>query len=96
MRAVGYQIPAPITDEASLVDIDLPKPAPAGHDLLVEVRAVSVNPVDYKIRRSTPPVGADWKVIGWDAAGIVSAVGPDVTLFQAGDCLLYTSDAADE
>jgi len=89
MRAVGYQTPAPITDEASLADIELPKPAPAGHDLLVEVKAVSVNPVDYKIRRSTPPVGADWKVIGWDAAGIVSAVGPDVTLFQPGDEVFY-------
>ena len=89
MRAVGYQAPAPITDEASLVDIELPKPAPAGRDLLVEVKAVSVNPVDYKIRRSTPPAGADWKVIGWDAAGIVSAVGPDVTLFQPGDEVFY-------
>ena len=47
MRAVGYQTPAPITDEASLVDIELPKPTPAGHDLLVKVKAVSVNPADY-------------------------------------------------
>jgi len=61
VRAVGYQTPAPITDEASLVDIELPKPAPAGHDLLVEVKAVSVNPVDYKVRRRHPagrqPIG---------------------------------------
>jgi NADPH2:quinone reductase len=55
----------------------------------VEVKAVSVNPVDYKVRRSTPLVGADWKVIGWDAAGIVSAVGPDVTLYQPGDEVFY-------
>jgi NADPH2:quinone reductase len=89
MRAVGYRLPAPIAEEASLVDIELPKPAPAGHDLLVEVKAISVNPVDYKVRRSTPPVGADWKVIGWDAAGIVSAAGPDVTLFQPGDEVFY-------
>ena len=89
MRAVGYQTPAPITEQASFVDIELPKPVPTGHDLLVEVKAVSVNPVDYKVRRSTPPVGADWKVIGWDAAGIVSAVGPDVTLFQPGDAVFY-------
>ena len=94
MRAVGYQTPAPITDEASLVDIELPKPTPAGHDLLVEVKAVSVNPVDYKVRRSTPPVGTDWKVIGWDAAGIVSAVGPDVRLFQAGDEVFYAGSIA--
>ena len=52
MRAVGYQVPAPITDEASLVDIDLPKPEPKGRQLLVEVKAISVNPVDTKIRRS--------------------------------------------
>ncbi|ABC94047.1 putative zinc-dependent alcohol dehydrogenase protein (plasmid) [Rhizobium etli CFN 42] len=89
MKAVGYNKPAPITDDASLLDIELPKPAPAGHDILVEVKAVSVNPVDYKVRRSTPPDGTDWKVIGYDAAGIVSAVGPDVTLFRPGDEVFY-------
>ena len=89
MKAVGYTIPAPISDDASLVDIELPKPVPHGRDILVEVKAVSVNPVDYKVRRSTPPQGADWKVIGWDAAGTVSAVGPEVTLFRAGDEVFY-------
>lgn len=89
MKAVGYKIPSPITDEASLVDIELQTPTATGHDILVEVKAVSVNPVDYKVRRSTPPQGDAWKVIGWDAAGIVSAVGPDVTLFQPGDEVFY-------
>ncbi|MEF2070513.1 zinc-binding alcohol dehydrogenase family protein [Consotaella aegiceratis] len=89
MKAVGYQKPLPIADDASLVDIELPTPAPTGHDILVEVKAVSVNPVDFKVRRSTPPQDADWKVIGWDAAGIVTAVGPDVTLFQVGDEVYY-------
>jgi NADPH2:quinone reductase len=89
MRAIGYQNPSPITDDTSLVDIDLPEPSPEGHDILVEVKAVSVNPVDYKVRRSTPPQGTDWKVLGWDASGIVRAVGKDVTLFRPGDQVFY-------
>ncbi len=89
MKAVGYKIPGPIADAQSLVDIELPMPAPTGRDILVEVKAVSVNPVDYKVRRSTPPQDDEWKVLGWDAAGIVSAVGPDVTMFQPGDEVFY-------
>ncbi len=90
MKAVGYNTPSPITASDALVDIDLPKPSPEGHDILVEVKAVSVNPVDYKIRRSTPPAaGTAWKVIGWDAAGVVSDVGPDVTKFKVGDDVWY-------
>lgn len=89
MRAVGYRTPGPITDEASLVDIQLSAPTPTGRDLLVEVKAISVNPVDYKIRRSSSPEGDDWKVLGWDVAGVVRAVGADVTLFQPGDEVFY-------
>ena len=89
MKAVGYKAPSPISEAQALVDIELPTPEPAGHDLLVEVKAVSVNPVDYKVRRSTPPTGSDWKVLGWDAAGVVAAVGPDVTLFRPGDEVWY-------
>ncbi|MDL2399921.1 zinc-binding alcohol dehydrogenase family protein [Rhizobium mayense] len=90
MKAVGYKTPSPITASDSLVDIDLPKPSPEGRDLLVEVKAISVNPVDYKVRRSTPPApGAEWKVVGWDAAGIVAAVGPEVTKFKVGDAVWY-------
>ena len=94
MHAIGYQKPAPITDAASLVDIQLPEPSPDGHDLLVEVKAVSVNPVDYKIRRSTPPQGADWKVLGWDASGVVRAVGKNATLFKPGDHVFYAGSIA--
>jgi NADPH2:quinone reductase len=94
MHAIGYQKPAPITDDASLVDIELPEPSPEGHDILVEVKAVSVNPVDYKVRRSTPPQGADWKVLGWDASGVVRAVGRDVTLFKPGDHVFYAGSIA--
>ena len=89
MNAVGYKVPGPIAEDAALVDIDLPRPVAAGHDILVEVKAVSVNPVDYKVRKSTPPADGDWKVLGWDAAGIVSEVGPDVTQFKVGDEVYY-------
>ncbi|HGW2957194.1 TPA: zinc-binding alcohol dehydrogenase family protein [Raoultella ornithinolytica] len=78
-----------MAEDASLVDIDLPRPVAEGGDILVEVKAVSVNPVDYKIRSSTPPADGDWKVLGWDAAGIVQEVGPDVTQFAVGDEVYY-------
>jgi NADPH2:quinone reductase len=89
MRAVGYQTPLPIENADALVDIDLPKPEPAGRDLLVEIRAVSVNPVDTKVRRSAKPDIGQWKVLGWDASGIVRATGPDATLFKPGDAVFY-------
>jgi NADPH2:quinone reductase len=89
MKAVGYKIPGPIDADASLVDVTLPEPTTAGRDLLVEVKAVSVNPVDYKVRRSTAPQGGDWKVLGWDAAGIVRAIGSDVSIFRPGDEVFY-------
>lgn len=89
MKAVGYKVPGPIAEDASQVDIDLPRPVAEGGDILVEVKAVSVNPVDYKIRSSTPPADGDWKVLGWDAAGIVQEVGPDVTQFAVGDEVYY-------
>ncbi|HEH9413534.1 TPA: zinc-binding alcohol dehydrogenase family protein [Aeromonas salmonicida] len=89
MKAVGYKVPGTIAEDASLVDIDLPRPVAEGGDILVEVKAVSVNPVDYKIRSSTPPADGDWKVLGWDAAGIVQEVGPDVTQFAVGDEVYY-------
>lgn len=89
MKAVGYKVPGAITEDAAFVDIDLPRPAAEGQDILVEVKAVSVNPVDYKIRSSTPPADGDWKVLGWDAAGIVREIGPEVTKFALGDEVYY-------
>ncbi|MCA0015575.1 zinc-binding alcohol dehydrogenase family protein [Mesorhizobium sp. B292B1B] len=90
MKAIGYKTPSPIDAADSLIDIELPRPEPKGRDILVEVKAISVNPVDYKIRHSTPPAaGVEWKVVGWDAAGIVAAVGPDVSGFKAGDEVWY-------
>src|SRR5262245_2194464 len=89
MRAVGYQKSLPIENDQALVDVDLPKPAPQRRDLLVEVKAVSVNPVDTKVRKRTGAGPEPWKVLGWDAAGIVSATGPDASLFKAGDAVFY-------
>jgi len=89
MRAVGYYKPLPIDDPASLVDLDLPRPAPAGHDLLVQVAAVSVNPVDVKVRARVAPEPGEAKILGWDAAGTVAETGPACRLFKPGDKVWY-------
>jgi len=88
MKAIVYtRHGLPIDDPASLVDIDLPEPAPGPRDLLVRVHAVSVNPVDTKIRRGAAVTAP--RVVGWDAAGIVEAVGSGVTGFKPGDEVYY-------
>ena len=90
MKAIGYQHPHALSAEQGLQDITLPDPQAMGHDLLVEVHAVSVNPVDTKVRASAAPAdGAMYKVLGYDASGIVRAVGPEVTLFKPGDRVYY-------
>jgi zinc-binding alcohol dehydrogenase family protein len=88
MPAVAYRTSLPIDDLASLEDIELPVPQPGPHDLLVQVEAVAVNPVDYKVRQNADP-GGEPRVLGWDAAGTVVAVGDQVELFQAGDHVYY-------
>ena len=89
MKAVAYQQSLPITDDQSLLDIELEKPIPEAHDLMVSVKAISVNPVDTKMRmRSAPPSG-DYAVLGWDVAGVVDSVGDQVSLFQPGDTVWY-------
>ena len=95
MKAVGYTQPGTIDREDSLIDITLPDPVATGRDLLVGVKAVSVNPVDTKIRTSAAPAeGQTSKVLGWDASGIVKAVGPEVTLFKPGDRVWYAGSIA--
>jgi len=89
MRAVGYQTSLPIENDASLADIELPQPEAQGRDILVTVRAVSVNPVDTKVRVRAQPEPGSWKVLGWDAAGSVEAVGPEATIFKPGDQVFY-------
>ncbi|CAD6518116.1 Zinc-type alcohol dehydrogenase-like protein [Paraburkholderia hiiakae] len=89
MKAIGYYRNLPISDPESLIDLELPDPQPGPRDLLVEVHAVSVNPVDVKVRAKMAPENGEAKVIGWDASGIVRAVGRDVTLFKPGDRVWY-------
>jgi zinc-binding alcohol dehydrogenase family protein len=89
MRAVGYEQSLPIEAENSLIDLELPRPEPQGRDLLVEIRAVSVNPVDTKVRMRAQPEPGRPKVLGYDAAGIVRATGPDAALFRPGDEVFY-------
>lgn len=92
MKTIGFNENLPIEDEKSLQDIELETPTASGRDLLVEVKAISVNPVDYKIRQRRKPENGKWEVIGWDAAGTVKEVGDDVTLFKAGDEVWYAGD----
>ncbi|MGA9661662.1 MAG: zinc-binding alcohol dehydrogenase family protein [Pseudomonas alloputida] len=88
MKAVVYTQPGlPIQDPQSLYDAQLPEPKPGARDLLVEVKAIAVNPVDTKIRASRG--GEQPQVLGWDAVGVVREVGPEVTLFQPGDEVFY-------
>ena len=85
MKAIGYYKNLPVDDASALVDLELPEPQPGPHDLLVEIRAVSVNPVDTKLRRNAAPAEGQARVLGFDAAGVVRAVGSAVTLFKPGD-----------
>ena len=92
MKAVALTRYLPITDPESLFNVDLPKPQAAGRDLLVRVEAVSVNPVDTKVRAPKPDVEKTPRVLGWDAAGVVESVGPDVTMFRPGEEVFYAGD----
>jgi len=89
MKAVAYQISRPIDHDDALVDITLDKPAARGRDLLVEVKAISVNPVDYKVRLRAEPEKGQWTVLGWDAVGMVVETGSGVTSFSVGDEVFY-------
>lgn len=89
MKAIGYRASLPIGNPDSLLDVTLDTPVPTGRDLLVRVAAVSVNPVDVKLRANAAPADGALRVLGFDAAGTVEAVGPDVTLFRPGDAVFY-------
>jgi NADPH2:quinone reductase len=93
MRAIAYRQPGPIDRADALVDVELPRPAPAGRDILVAVEAVSVNPVDAKVRAGAPPFdGRAERILGWDAAGVVEAIGPEVARFRVGDPVYYAGN----
>src|ERR1700722_11751521 len=92
MKAVALTRYLPISDPQSLFDTELPTPLPTNHDLLVRVEAVSVNPVDTKVRTPKEQVEPAPRVLGWDAAGVVEATGPDSTRFKPGDEVYYAGD----
>ncbi|MEN3031548.1 zinc-binding alcohol dehydrogenase family protein [Chromobacterium amazonense] len=89
MKAIAYYQNLPIDHAEALLDVELPEPIIGEHDLLVEVKAISVNPVDVKVRANMAPAAGQPRVLGWDAAGVVRAVGGKVSLFQPGDRVWY-------
>lgn len=89
MKAVAYQKAGPITSPEALVEVELETPVAEGHDLLVRVQAVSVNPVDTKIRKNVSADNNQWKTLGWDAVGVVEAIGDKVSQFKVGDVVWY-------
>ncbi|WP_435930264.1 zinc-binding alcohol dehydrogenase family protein [Dryocola sp. BD613] len=92
MKAIGFYNALPLQDANSLVDIDLPEPEPGPYDLLVDVRAISINPVDVKVRANSQPEPGHFRVPGWDAAGVVMATGAKVSHFKTGDRVWYAGD----
>ncbi|HYC96759.1 zinc-binding alcohol dehydrogenase family protein [Brevundimonas sp.] len=89
MKAIVTPGPRAISDPAALVEIDAPEPTPRPRDLLVEIRAVALNPIDFKVRRTREPGHGVPDILGYDAAGIVTAVGPEASLFKVGDEVFY-------
>jgi NADPH2:quinone reductase len=89
MKAIGYKQAGPLDRQDALVDIELSRPTASGRDILVEVEAISVNPVDTKIRNGVSPEDGQWKILGWDSVGKVVEAGPDAKEFNVGDEVFY-------
>lgn len=92
MKAIVAFNALPISNPAALQPIELDTPTVTGHDLLVKIEAISVNPVDSKVRQNLPAQPSQPRILGWDAAGVVQAVGDQVTLFRPGDRVWYAGD----
>ena len=94
MKAIGFRKSLPITEPDSFIEFESDISQPTGKDILVKINAIGVNPVDYKIRQnSAKDIALDTpKIIGWDAVGIVEAIGSDVELFKKGDAVYYAGD----
>jgi zinc-binding alcohol dehydrogenase family protein len=92
MKAVGLTKYLPLERPESLEDFELGVPVPGARDLLVQVHAVAVNPLDNRVRRPKDKIEHQPRILGWDAAGVVTAVGPEVTRFRAGDFVYYAGD----
>lgn len=93
MKAIALTHYLPIDDPRSLVDIELAKPKIGAHDLLVRVQAISVNPIDTKLRAPKPQVEVQPRVLGFDAAGTVEEIGNEVTGFKPGDEVYYAGES---
>jgi len=91
MKAIGYTSPSKTLTALSLIEKEVPTPVATGHDLLIEVKAISVNPVDTKVRSTALPT-REFKILGWDGVGIVKAVGDEASLFSVGDRVFYAGD----
>src|SRR6266487_1302745 len=94
MKAIGFYHPLPLTDPESLIDLEIATPLPTGRDLLVNVHAVSVNPVDVKVRASQSQGEPSPHILGWDVAGVVAQLGSECTLFKPGDEVYYAGSIA--
>lgn len=94
MKAIGFKKSSPISDPESFIEFEIDKPTPIRKELLVKVEAISVNPVDYKIRQNSlkNKIQDEPKIIGWDAVGTIEEVGNEVTLFKKGDKVFYAGD----
>lgn len=92
MKAIGYTQSLPISNPESLIDLTLTQPIATGHDLLIKVKAIAVNPADYRVRLNMPPAAGESKVIGWDAVGEVVATGELTSQFVPGDIVYYAGD----
>ena len=92
MKAIGLYRYLPIKDPDSLLDVEIETPVPGAHQLLVRVKAVSVNPVDIKTRAPKDQIETTPRILGWDVAGIVESVGPNCHLFEPGDAVYYAGD----
>jgi NADPH2:quinone reductase len=92
MKAIAIFKKLPLDDPHCFVEIEVPQPVPGPRDLLVKIKAVSVNPVDYKVRQRREAAAQTPQILGWDAAGVVEAVGSGVSMFQPGDEVFYAGD----
>ena len=92
MRAISFYLSLPAENPESLVDVEVDKPMPGPRDILVQIHGISVNPVDTKVRKGSAGPGkpsGESKILGWDAAGIVTEIGSEVTFFASGDEVYY-------
>ncbi|WP_028389041.1 zinc-binding alcohol dehydrogenase family protein [Legionella fairfieldensis] len=92
MKAVGCKQARSMEEGNLIIDMELPTPQATGHDILVEIKAIAVNPIDYKVRLRTRLQENQYRIVGWDAAGIVKETGENVTLFKPGDEVWYSGD----